>query len=254
MKIYDCFIFFNELDLLDIRLNTLNEVVDYFVLVESKKTFSKNDKPLFYQENKHLFKEFEDKIIHIVLDDLPNSNAWGNEYYQRNAISRGLINCQDSDIIIISDVDEIPNPLDILSTTSCMDNSTICGFNQKLYYYYINMYVYDNWIGSKMCSFHKFKEFNPQSFRMNGVGINLISNGGWHFSYVGGLERIKYKIESFAHQEINNDAFKVNIESRLEKGVSIFDENFKFKIVDLDSTYPKYILNNLEKFKHLIKN
>lgn len=253
MKIYDCFTFFNELDLLDIRLNTLNEVVDYFVLVESKKTFTKNDKPLFYQENKHLFKDFEKKIIHVVLDDLPNTNAWGNEYYQRNAISRGLNNCEDSDIVIISDVDEIPNPLDILSTTSCMDINTICGFNQKLYYYYINMYVSDNWIGSKMCSFLKFKEYSPQSFRMNGASINVILNGGWHFSYVGGIERIKYKIESFAHQEINNDAFKLNIKDRLDLGVSIFDENIKFKIVDLDSTYPKYISNNLEKFNHLIK-
>lgn len=254
MKIYDCFTFFNELDLLDIRLNTLNDVVDYFVLVESKKTFTKNDKPLYYEDNKHLFKQFEDKIIHVVLDDLPNTNAWGNEYYQRNSILKGLTECKDSDIVIISDVDEIPNPADILSTASCMDDKSICGFNQKLYYYYINMYVCDNWIGSKMSTFSKFKEFSPQSFRINGFGINVIPNGGWHFSYVGGIDRIKYKIESFAHQEINNDAFKSNIESRLNSGVSIFDENQKFKCVDFDLTYPKYILNNLEKFKHLIKN
>lgn len=254
MKIYDCFTFFNELDILDIRLNTLDEVVDHFVLVESKKTFTNNDKPLFYLENMHLFKKFQHKIIHIILNESSSeTNAWQNEEKQRNAIRDGLTDCVDSDIIMVSDVDEIPNPDKIELINYYIDNKMVFDFSQRLYYYYLNMLVANDWKGTKLCTFAKFKEFSPQSLRMNSVGNTLIENGGWHFSYMGGAESIKYKIESFSHQEVNTDEIKNNIDIRLTEGVSIFDKNQLFHKVNMDSIYPKYILNNLEKFKHLIK-
>jgi beta-1,4-mannosyl-glycoprotein beta-1,4-N-acetylglucosaminyltransferase len=90
MQIIDCFTFFNELKMLELRLTELNDVVDYFVLVESTKTFSNNDKQLFYKENKHLFEKFNDKIIHIIVDEFPEGDNWSREVYQRNAIQRGL--------------------------------------------------------------------------------------------------------------------------------------------------------------------
>ena len=109
--IYDCFTFFNELDLLEIRLNTLNDYVDYFVLVEATKTFTGKDKPLYYNENKERFKQFENKIIHIIVDTYPDStNPWVLENHQRNSIANGFANCKDNDIILISDLDEIPRP------------------------------------------------------------------------------------------------------------------------------------------------
>ena len=115
--IYDCFSFFNELDILEIRLNTLNEVVDKFVLVEAPWTFTGNPKPLYFEENKERFKLFLDKIIHIVADQPPVSptvtereNAWIRESHQRNSINAGLNNAKNNDLIIISDLDEIPNP------------------------------------------------------------------------------------------------------------------------------------------------
>jgi beta-1,4-mannosyl-glycoprotein beta-1,4-N-acetylglucosaminyltransferase len=117
-RIFDCFTFFNELEILDIRLNTLNDYVDYFVLVEATKTHSGKEKELYYLKNKEKFKKFEDKIIHVIVDDMPErkegqdevSYRWQLENFQRNAIMRGLKNCKDDDIIIISDADEIPNP------------------------------------------------------------------------------------------------------------------------------------------------
>jgi len=115
MKIYDCFTFFNELDLLKIRLNELNDVVDYFVIVEATKTQTGIPKKLYFNENKDRYKSFNKKIIHIIVKDMPNiktNSSWVLENYQRNQILRGLVDCNDNDIILISDLDEIPNKND----------------------------------------------------------------------------------------------------------------------------------------------
>src|SRR5208337_1996465 len=107
--IYDCFTFFNELELLGLRLHELAEVVDKFVLVEATKTHSNQPKPLHYQENRSRFGGFHDKIIHIIVDDLPDAkDPWVLENYQRNCIARGLVNCRPDDFLLISDLDEIP--------------------------------------------------------------------------------------------------------------------------------------------------
>ena len=101
--IYDTFIFFNELDLLTIRLNILDGAVDKFVLVESTKTFQGTNKPLFFNENKEKYLKFSKKIIHIIVDDMPTrASAWEREYFQRDGILRGLSKCSNSDLIIIS--------------------------------------------------------------------------------------------------------------------------------------------------------
>ena len=109
--IYDCFTFFNELDLLEIRLNVLNDVVDRFVLVEATKTHSGKDKPLYFNDNKERYKAFQHKVIHVIVDDYPPFvTAWTYENHQRNAILRGLTQANPDDAIMISDLDEIPRP------------------------------------------------------------------------------------------------------------------------------------------------
>ena len=111
MKIIDSFIFYNELDLLNLRLHENNNVVDYFILVEANKTFANNNKPFYFEENKNKFDNFLHKIIHIKVDDMPNNtDNWEREWHQRNCIERGLVqipDLNDTDIIFISDVDEI---------------------------------------------------------------------------------------------------------------------------------------------------
>ena len=112
MKVYDCSIFYNELDLLDIRLHELDSVVDYFVLVEATKTHSGHEKPLFYSENRARYARFANRIVHIVVDDMPeqvDNNRWPPEIHQRRCIARGLAACEPNDIILISDADEIPS-------------------------------------------------------------------------------------------------------------------------------------------------
>src|ERR1035438_146655 len=136
--IYDCFTFFNELDLLEIRLNILDKTVDKFVLVEATKTHQGKEKPLHFSENKKRFEKFLPKIIHVIVDDYPEyegKSAWILEQHQRNMIQTGLNNCKPDDIILISDVDEIPNSDKILEYKN---KSGIKIFRQRMFYYYIN--------------------------------------------------------------------------------------------------------------------
>ena len=148
--VYDCFIFFNELDLLEIRLNELDDVVDYFVLVEANRTFQNNHKPYYFDENKERFSQFLPKIIHIKLDKYPlfipiinPFTPWKLEIYQRNSILQGLKNCEKEDIILISDVDEIPKASLIKETISKGINQ-IYGLKMSMFlYYFNNQLIYD---------------------------------------------------------------------------------------------------------------
>src|SRR5690348_11983472 len=107
-KIYDCFTFYNEVELLEIRLEELDPVVDFFVLVEAKETFKGNNKPLHFEEVKEKFAKFSSKILHVkVSNAYPTDNPWKREAYHRNQIMRALKNCKKEDVILISDADEI---------------------------------------------------------------------------------------------------------------------------------------------------
>src|SRR4030042_3846553 len=110
-RVYDCFTFFNELELLKLCLKEWDQHVDNFVLVEATKTHQNDPKPLYFQENKGRFKNFQEKIIHLIVDDLPGTaDPWVNEKFQRNSIMRALADCRWYDIILVSDADEIPSP------------------------------------------------------------------------------------------------------------------------------------------------
>lgn len=285
MKIYDAFLFFNELEILELRMNILNDVVDYFVVVESTKTFSSKPKELIFEKNKNLFEKFNEKIIHVVIDDTPDSfmeikyidnpktdtdilknkilkhvdespnwprheTQWGVETYQRESIINGLINCNDDDIIIISDVDEIPNPDEIVNIKNINDD--VFNFNQNMYYYYLNMLKEKNWSGPKACSYNKLKSISLNSLRQNKHTTKTISNGGWHFSFMGGETKVIEKIEAYSHQEFNKPYYKDNVKNNI---TSNNDPFFRGTLthVNIDDTYPKYILDNLEKYRHMIK-
>jgi beta-1,4-mannosyl-glycoprotein beta-1,4-N-acetylglucosaminyltransferase len=156
--LYDCFTFLNELDLLEIRLNILNEVVDKFVIVEATRTFSNQLKPLFFADNKERFRRFSDKIIHVVVDTYPPiESAWTIEQYQRNCIANALTACHDDDVILISDLDEIPRPEKI---REYRDTQGIKVFEQSMFYYFLNYLNVTDPIwpqGTKMLSYHDFR-------------------------------------------------------------------------------------------------
>jgi len=249
--LYDCFIFFNELELLEIRLNELDSIVDKFVLVEATKTHTDKPKELIFEQNKEKFSKFLDKIIHIVVDDFPKGTPLDLEIYQRNAIQRGLINAKPEDIILVSDVDEIPRPEVVLQVK---DMSGIKTLEQNFYYYYLNVLNKSPWLhGTKVLFYKDFT--TAQEIRMSSH-IPLIKNGGWHFSYFGGMEQIKLKIQSFHHQEFNKSKYTdlKKIEKRMRNNKDVFErKGYKNKTVPIDDTYPKYIINHLDKFKHFIK-
>lgn len=274
MKVYDCFLFFNELDLLEIRLNELNDVVDKFVIVESTESFSKKKKPLYFQENKERFSEFLEKIIHVIVDNTPvfpdRPGRMGTmhsrhdvEWFQRDCISRGLAGCEKEDIIILSDVDEIPSRSAVLEIKKTLsEKDTVVSLNHRFFYYFLNGLCVQNglessWWGTTACRFGSFP--GPEALRrLKGTAETRILNGGWHFSYLGGPEMIALKIESIAHAEWDNDKIKNldRIKSVLEKGEDLFDRRDKPKqvYVRIDDTFPRFLVENKERFSHLIRS
>jgi beta-1,4-mannosyl-glycoprotein beta-1,4-N-acetylglucosaminyltransferase len=286
-KIYDCFCFFNELDLLEMRLNILNEYIDYFVISEASVTHTGQPKPYYFEENKERFKKFLPKIIHLKIEDSPfdfvnlpiiqnpktkdeeylneiykfikeqttafnvhTQHHYGRDFFQKECIRRGLGNCKDEDVIISSDCDEIPNPEILKNIDIFFDSSKLYSFDQNCYYYYLNILKEKNWKGSRMGSFKILKNYSYNQLR-NQINNN-IENGGWHFSYMGGAEQIKKKIESFSAQEMNNPNVINSIKLNIDKNIDPYFRGNLTK-VEIDESYPKYLLNNLDKYKHMIK-
>jgi len=252
--IYDCFLFFNELELLEIRLNTLSPVVDKFVIAEATVTHTNQPKPLYFEKNKNKFKKFKDKIIHIVVDDSPDvSVPWIIINHQMAAVDRGLKKCKPNDTILVSCVDEIPKPEKILEWKDKPGKHKV--FMQTLSYYYLNCVDYKDevWDGTRMFSYKNLLTY-PSSYvaRFTKPDV-LIPDGGWHFSYIGGLKRIQKKVASMAHQEYNNEQFNTpeNIKKAIAEGKDFLDHGLKFKIID-KSFLPEYVLKNESKFKDLI--
>jgi len=246
--------FFNELDLLEIRLNELNDVVDKFVLVESTKTHSNKSKPLCFQDNRERFTNFLNKIIHIVVDEYPDCNdSWAMENYQRDVIIKTLKEyCNDEDVVIISDLDEIPR-VDLVKKYKDADGITV--FEQKLYTFYFNYLnaTEPDWKrGTRLLKFKEIGDKTLTDIRM--ADGNYIKNAGWHFTYLGGIDMVKYKIKSFAHQEYNNDYYMNNkrLITLITDGVDIFERGYKYKTVNIDNSFPEYIVKNKEKYEYLI--
>lgn len=244
MKIYDCFIFYNELDVLDIRLNELNEVVDYFVLVESTHTFTGKSKPLFYNENKKIFKQFSDKIIHIVSENLfeDSQKHWEREAFQRNQISIGLEKAKSNDLIIISDVDEIPKA-DIIKKHTRTRTIITCELIHCSVY--LNKY-YGHWINGTRI-FKKDKLTTPQQNRFDLYEIERFA--GWHFGYLGDANHIVNKLSSFSHVEYNIPPYNdiEYIKQKIINGEGILGGSDQGYILP-NEYLPKYIQSNLDKF------
>ena len=283
MKVTDSFIFFNELDILEIRLNTLNDKVDTFILVESTVSHSGKEKPLFYEENKKRFEKFNHKIVHCVVEDTPNSfeeaqqrflsskdeleknilmhclttsnvppgeTQWLREFYQHESVRRGMLmaNLQDDDVCFVSDVDEIWNPEVNYET----DDFSVRKLRQNVHMAFLNLRSSEEWIGTYYTKYRNIKNASANHFDTVAKTKHVIvENGGWHFTYQGGLERIKTKLENFGHQEYNNDQVKDLVYKRLERGEDVLGRPFSCVIEDIN--LPDYIKENKQKYNHLFK-
>lgn len=254
-KIYDCFMFRDELELLDIRFHELNDVVDHFVLVECRESFTGKPQKLFYEENKSLFdKKFTDKVKHIILDSLPKGDTWYRENFQRSQILSGLEGCRDEDLVIISDADEIPSAESVRSYRPDMGIRT---FPQTMYYYWLNCRVRGNDPNRvKICTYSDLIAFGVKEVRYRETPFLEVTNGGWHFSYMGGEQRISDKISSFAHSEYNRPEIKdlEHIYKCMNTPCDLFSRpGMEFRFVDLDESFPKFVLENKDKFSSWVK-
>ena len=271
MKIYDCFSYWDEDLLLDLRLNVLNDFVDYFVIVEGNKTWQNNFKKLRLDINK--FSKFKDKIIYIPVEDMPDGdNPYIRENFQRNCISRGLKNSNEEDLIIISDLDEIPNPE---ALTKFKKNMKYAVFRQFHFYYKINLQSQLNpyWYGSRICVKKYLKspqwlsslKFKKRPFwRIDKLRLsNIIEEGGWHFCNLKTPEQLLYKYNNLCEtndpyifkEKIDKKYLQIEeIEKRVKEGKDIIGREETYKAKRLDKSFPNYILNNLELYKEWIEN
>ena len=270
MKIIDCTTYHSEDLMMDVRFNILNDYVDKFVVTESKFSHSGNQKPLKFNINN--FPKFKDKIKYLVVEDLPQNTGffkknWHSAHirdqFQRNSLERGYKHFNDDDLIMISDIDEIPNPKKISEFE--IKNKYACFIQKNFQAKLNNLNITEsNWLGTKICQ-KKFLK-SPQWLRniktkkrkiwafYKQKEPQIILDGGWHFSFLKESKLIKQKIESFAHQEFNQSNLTnlENIKKRIKSGVDIFERPFQYKKIDLNNDFPEYILNNKSKFKDWI--
>ena len=263
--IIDCFPFFNELDVLDIRLNVLNEVVDKFVIVEASKTQSKIDKPFYFEQNKNRYSKFLDKIVHIKIEDYPEEDGWAMENFQRNCIQRGFekLNLSMNDIIAISDVDEIWNPILNLHFNEILNKNTFCSAKMKYFVFYLNLETVDKtWIGTIFTKFKNLQKYSPQDLRNKKDQVPFTENSGWHFGYQGGKEIVYNKYLSCIEPvdktklPIKEEFFR-EFDDRIKDGGSfIFSDNLKDESIKLEkikniNILPKYLVDNKLKYGNM---
>tara|TARA_X000001036_G_scaffold179440_1_gene169941 strand:- start:3798 stop:4604 length:807 start_codon:yes stop_codon:yes gene_type:complete len=267
MAIYDCFQYFNEDHIVDLRFNILNKFVDKFVIVESTVNHQGKPKKLSFDINN--YRKFKNKINYIIVDDTPENikkpHEGGEslvEQHQRNSIMKGLKNANENDLVILSDVDEIPD----LNKLHEYDRNKYAVFSQKMFMYKLNLLNLEenNWHGSKICLKKNFKspqwlrdlKFKKYPFwRIDKTrNLQIIENGGWHFAYLQTPENISKKIKSFAHGEFNKNDItnEEGIRLKIKKGQDIFERGFKLQKINIDEGFPEYILKNKEYFKDWI--
>ena len=294
MKIFDCFMYFDEEMILDLRLNILNKYVDYFVIVESTFTHRGEKRKLKFNQNK--FEHFKDKIIYLIYDQIPENtedintkdteneksrklimNAIFRENGQRNFISKGLKSAESEDIVLISDVDEIPN---LKNLNFNQINQKIFLFEQDMFYYKFNLKLPNLlWKGTKGCRkknlkspqwLRNIKDRKYPFYRIDAffsekkfINCKIIKKGGWHFTNIKTANEIKHKLKSYLHHiEFDKNPLTTNeIDQIIKDKIPVYDlsadkrqnklggnklENYPIQ------NLPKFLIDNLEKYKEWI--
>ena len=287
-RIFDVFTFYNELDLLELRLEMLDPYVDQFVLVECAETFSGKQKPLYFQDNKERFSKYLHKIYHHVTYDPPKSFEdlqqrivtarpntdkgikdlwiqalttsnvpkgevhWLKEFYQKEMIRFAIENAgaESEDLCFVGDLDEIWNPeLDYNN----IDIDTVYKLRQLVYVGYLNNKSNEPWAGTLLTKYSNIEGACLNHLRTaSKTKYTYIDNAGWHFSFMGGEDKMKLKIESYGHQEFNNDSVKNQMKNNLDSGKDVLGRSEFYYTLD-ESQLPKYLIDNKDKYKQYFK-
>lgn len=221
-KVFDCFIFFNEIDVLKMRLAELYEHVDYFVLCEATSTFQGAAKPLFFQNHKAQFEQYLNKIVHVVVDDMPqiddapndgksmehSQSAWNREHFQRGALRRGIAQAKPDDVIIITDCDEIPSQETIRYLRK---ESGYFILDMAMYQFYLNMcaipsgwrkpFAYTFALDSVVGDYSYIRTHEIESFEKFSESNHYVADAGWHFTFLGGEENVRSKLKAYSHTD-----------------------------------------------------
>lgn len=276
--VYDCIPFFNELDILKLRLNVLDPIVDKFIIEEATHTFSGEVKELCFEKNKDMFREFLPKIEYIVVDNSPKeATTHERDKFQKNALIGGLQEVTDEDVILLSDVDEIPNPKVLKEIIANFDPDKVYHLAQRMFYCFLNMEEVSGkllsitgefpgverklWLGTKVFGKKSIPAAGIIEMREHPVTAEnavRVADGGWHFGYMGNTgekdvaKRIGVKVVAAAHQEYNNQDTLSEAMDRLILGQDMFGRDARFQRVDVDETYPEYLLAHREEYEYLI--
>lgn len=270
MKVFDCFTFYNELDIVELRIQELWDTVDYFVIAEANTTHQGNPKTFIFEENWERFKKYESKIRHIAIEDMPvHPDTWVKEKFQRKCLSRGLPDIAPDDIIIVSDCDEIPRPSAIQAIKEDENDYDRYILAIPLNYYRFNYMMItpvckqNNIIVTRGRAFTDPQQEREFTFHRGSLpmhhaedGFCVIEHGGWHFTYFGQTDHAKNKIKNFAHAETNVpsivDRLDVNYMIKNKVGLLGFDYHERFEYIQVDDYFPQTLLDNLEKYKDMI--
>ena len=276
--VYDLIPFFNELDILKLRLNILNHLVDRFVIEESTHTFSGLKKELCFAANREMFSEFLPKIDYVVVDDSPAElNPHERDRYQKNFLLRGLKDTKAEDVIIFSDADEIPNPLVLEKIINDFDPEKVYHLAQRMFHGYLNCeeisgkilsitgefagIAKHKWLGTKVFSIKNVPENGIVYIREADVHSPMsvrVEDGGWHFSYMGGSvekdvsKRVITKIKAAAHQEYNRPDTFAEVDAKAKLGKDFLGSEAKFMRVEIDASFPEYLRTHLREYEHLL--
>ena len=264
MNILDCVTYFDEELILELRLNILYEHVDRFIITEGKYDHRGNKRGLNFDINR--YDKFRDKIVYLPVENFPNLNdPWKMLEYQRNYSLNEIKKYDDNDYVIISDIDEIPNPEKIIDFTNRKLNLGV--FEQLFFYYKLNLLntSQSEWYGSKICKKKNLKSPNwLREYKIKQYpwwrfdrpkNLKIIKDGGWHFSFLYDVDGIIKKISSFQHIEFDKDEYKnkETIIKKIKDGKDVFNRNFLFKKIKIDEKFPKFIIENKEKYKNWIQ-
>ncbi len=249
-RVFDAVPFFNELEMLEFRLNVLDEVVDRFVLVESTVTYSGLPKPLWYADHRSRFDRWNDRIEHVVVDDTPDTGAWrwGRERHQRDAIARGLRDARCDDVVYVSDVDEIPVPEAVAARVRG-------GFHQEYFLYYLNTrHMNEDWIGTVGLYAFQLAARGAQDVRDRRGAYERVERGGWHFTYAMSPDRIRTKLHAFSHAEFDTPEIAAAVESRRERLVDLFGVHAgTLSVLDVETgDFPDYLKRHRARYADLL--
>lgn len=243
--------YLNEIDLLEIRLNELNEVVDRFIITEGNKTFSNQEKGFTLENHKDKLQKFWDKIIYLKapLSDVSGNNPWRKEAFQRNYFTTLDLGIDGEDIVIVSDLDEIPSKKQLLEAIKTLEKQSAVSLYLDFCFYYFNNKCVDKpyWLGPVVTKRKEF--FGSQRLRENRNGYFKLKGEqiGWHLTYCSKFEKELSKVRSFSHFREYTNLTQEDIEQSVLAGKCFFDKDRFFQKNNKD--LPKYVLQNKKKYK-----